>query len=66
MSEDPATTELVVRCACGFEARASEEDLIVIVQEHGLEAHNMTVTIEQVLARLRLGRRRTGGVPVDR
>jgi predicted small metal-binding protein len=48
-----ATTELVVTCDCGFEARGSEQELIPIVQEHGIDAHNMTVTVEQVLAMAR-------------
>jgi predicted small metal-binding protein len=45
--------ELVVRCECGFEARATEPDLVPIVQRHGRETHNMEVTPEQVLAMAR-------------
>lgn len=52
MSQE-ATTELVVTCDCGFEARGNERELIPIVQQHGIEAHNMTVTDEQVLAMAR-------------
>jgi predicted small metal-binding protein len=46
-----AKTELVVRCECGFEARGDEETLVPLVLKHGLEAHNMAGTREQVLAR---------------
>ncbi len=45
--------ELVVRCECGFEARAAEAELVPIVQRHGRESHNMQVTREQVLAMAR-------------
>jgi len=50
MAEKTAATELLVRCDCGFEAKGSEEKLIPAVQEHGREAHNMSVTRDQVLA----------------
>ena len=50
MSEDVTLTELVVRCDCGFETRGSEEKLVHAVQKHGQEAHNMSVTRDQVLA----------------
>jgi predicted small metal-binding protein len=50
MDEDARAIELVVRCDCGFEARAPEEELIPAVQKHGREVHNMEVTREQVLA----------------
>ena len=44
------TIELVVRCDCGFEMRASEPALVPMVQRHGREAHNMEISREQVLA----------------
>ncbi|HLQ61387.1 MAG TPA: DUF1059 domain-containing protein [Candidatus Acidoferrales bacterium] len=44
---------LVVRCECGFETRGTEEELIPVVQRHGVEAHNMKVTREDVLAMAR-------------
>jgi predicted small metal-binding protein len=50
MGEDARAVELVVRCDCGFEVRASEEELVAAVQKHGREAHNMQVTPEQALA----------------
>lgn len=53
MSQEARSTELVVRCDCGFEARGDERKLVPLVQEHGLEAHNMQVTREQVLAMAR-------------
>lgn len=42
--------EMIVTCECGFETRGAEEELIEAVRKHGLEAHNMDVTREQVLA----------------
>ena len=53
MSQEARGNELVVRCDCGFEARGSEQELIPIVQKHGMDAHNMKVTREQVLAMAR-------------
>ncbi len=45
--------ELLVKCDCGFEARGTQAELIPVVQEHGRDAHNMSVTPEQVLAMAR-------------
>ncbi len=53
MSELADTSELLVHCDCGFEARGPEEKLIPAVQQHGLDAHNMKVSKEQVLAMAR-------------
>jgi predicted small metal-binding protein len=50
VSQEAKTAELVVRCDCGFEARGTEDTLVPAVQKHGIEAHNMQVTREQVLA----------------
>jgi predicted small metal-binding protein len=41
----------VVRCSCGIEIRADEErDLVAHVQHHAKEAHDLTLSEEQVLA----------------
>jgi predicted small metal-binding protein len=53
MSREAKATELVVRCDCGFEARGTEEKLVPIVQKHGIDAHNMKATREQVIAKAR-------------
>jgi predicted small metal-binding protein len=53
VGRDTQTPELLVRCACGFEAQGTEEELILILEEHALEAHNVKVTEEQVLASVR-------------
>jgi predicted small metal-binding protein len=53
VNQDARTTELVVACDCGFEARGKEQELIPIVKQHGFDVHNMTVTDEQVLAMAR-------------
>jgi predicted small metal-binding protein len=54
MAADPLEsgprTELVVTCACGFEARGEPAELIPLVQRHGREVHNMQATVEDVLA----------------
>jgi len=44
------TAQKIVTCACGFEARGTEDELIPLVQQHGRDVHNMPVTAEQVLA----------------
>ena len=42
--------EKVVRCDCGFEARAAHEDgLVAEVQRHAREAHGMALTPDQAL-----------------
>ena len=53
MGQEVKTTQLVVRCDCGFEARGTEQELVPVVQQHGADAHNMRVTREQVLAMAR-------------
>jgi predicted small metal-binding protein len=41
----------VVRCSCGIEIRAEDErTLIADVQRHAKEAHDLTLSEEQVLA----------------
>lgn len=39
-----------LRCACGWEATGTEEDLIAAAEEHGRRVHNMQPTREEVLA----------------
>ena len=40
----------VLRCDCGFEARAEdEEELVDQVKRHAVEAHGMTLSREQAL-----------------
>jgi Protein of unknown function (DUF1059) len=40
----------VVRCDCGFEARAANEDaLVVAIQSHAREAHGMPLSHEDAL-----------------
>jgi hypothetical protein len=42
--------ESVVRCDCGFEARAGhEERLVAEVRRHAQEAHGMALTLEEAL-----------------
>ena len=41
----------VVRCTCGIEIRAEDEQkLVADVQKHAKEAHDLTLSEEQVLA----------------
>jgi predicted small metal-binding protein len=53
MGDQAKSAEMIVRCECGFEARAEQAQLVPIVQKHGREAHNMEATPEQVLAMAR-------------
>jgi len=42
--------EKVIRCHCGFEARAElEKELIVEVQRHASDVHGMTLTHDEAL-----------------
>jgi predicted small metal-binding protein len=44
---------LVVECACGILMRGKAEELVLIVQKHAFESHNMKATREDVLSRAR-------------
>ena len=40
----------VIRCHCGFEARAEHEGgLVAEVQRHALEAHDMALSLDEAL-----------------
>ena len=41
--------DMLVRCACGWEVRGTEDEVITATQEHGRRVHNMSATREQVL-----------------
>jgi Protein of unknown function (DUF1059) len=44
------SVERVLRCDCGFEARAEQQDgLVAEVQRHAWEAHAMALSAEQAL-----------------
>ncbi len=53
MSELRRDGVLVVHCACGVIMRGTKNELVVIVQKHALESHNMKTTREEVLSRAR-------------
>jgi len=40
------------RCACGWEIRGSEDEVVDATIEHGRRIHNMEATREQVVAAL--------------
>jgi predicted small metal-binding protein len=40
----------LLRCACGWEARGSVDELVIAAGEHGRRIHNMEPTRNQVLA----------------
>ena len=63
MGQNTGPPELLIRCGCGFEAQGIEGELILIVGEHAIEAHNVDVTDERVLAIMRpaLASRREAG-----
>lgn len=41
---------LLVRCACGWEARGREDEVVAATEEHGRRVHNMVPTRDEVLA----------------
>ena len=41
---------LTVRCACGWEATGTEDEVVPATIEHGRRLHNMEATPKQVLA----------------
>ena len=41
------------RCACGWEITGPESEVAAAVAEHGLLVHNMTSTLEEILAGFR-------------
>jgi len=41
---------LRIRCACGWEVRGTEDEVVLAIQEHGLRLHNMAATRDEVLA----------------
>lgn len=41
---------LHVRCACGWEATGSEEEVVDAATQHGERVHNMRPTRDEVLA----------------
>ena len=56
------------RCACGWAVTGPESEVAAAVAEHGLRVHNMTSTLEEILAGLRAsgGSGETGGLPVNK
>jgi predicted small metal-binding protein len=46
MTDEP----MRLRCACGWEASGTEDELIVAATEHGERVHNMRPTRDEVLA----------------
>lgn len=42
--------EIMVRCACGWEATGPEDVVVAATVEHGIRMHNMTATRDDVLA----------------
>jgi len=39
-----------VTCMCGWRCRGTEEEVITQVQAHGVEAHGVAATREEILA----------------
>ena len=39
-----------VKCDCGWSFTGDDDELVVAVQQHGRDAHNMDVSREQALA----------------
>jgi predicted small metal-binding protein len=51
MSGKTTDAILFVLCQCGLRMRGTADELVPQVQKHAREAHNMTVTREEALAR---------------
>lgn len=47
-----ATDQRRLVCACGWEIRGTEAEVIAATQEHARRLHNMTATREDVLERM--------------
>jgi predicted small metal-binding protein len=47
------TAEWYVRCDCGWEARAPEDELVRLIQQHASGAHGLEVSKDQALAQAR-------------
>jgi predicted small metal-binding protein len=39
-----------LRCACGWEARGAEDEVITATRDHGRRVHNMEATDAQIIA----------------
>jgi hypothetical protein len=50
MDDQQTDDVLTVRCACGWEVRGSEDEVVAATSEHGERLHNMTASREQILA----------------
>ena len=49
MSTDPDEAK-ALRCACGWEATSTIDELVEAARQHGRRLHNMEPTRDQVLA----------------
>ena len=50
MEEGTGTATLGLRCACGWEVRGTEDEVVEAALEHGRRIHNMSATRDEVLA----------------
>jgi hypothetical protein len=63
--QDPQQTVLL-RCACGWEARGTEDDVIAATQDHGRRVHNMEASHAEIMAMIdRSGRQVEAGDSPD-
>ena len=46
MADEP----MRVRCACGWEATGTEDEVVMATSEHGGRVHNMRATRAEILA----------------
>jgi predicted small metal-binding protein len=46
MTDEP----MRVRCACGWEATGTEDEVVAATSEHGERVHNMRATRDEILA----------------
>ncbi len=50
MKEGFLDESITIRCACSWETRGVEKDVILATIEHGRRVHNMTPSRDEVLA----------------
>jgi predicted small metal-binding protein len=63
MSDDAEYTN---RCACGWEVRGSEDEVVEATIDHGRRIHNMEATRDEVLAALHADPAGDGAIRDDR
>jgi len=56
---------LTVRCVCGWETHGSEGEVVEATSEHGIRAHNMAATRDEILAMAKATTAEAGATVVE-